>query len=154
MREEVQGQVVVKLVKIEGKLFIQLLDGSLIRVGDRHTVFGSPTTLGSKLGCDEVTLDPKLIKKNLMMKEVVGRDRSVVANMKIRCMVHAGHVAWHLDGDVGRDLVGLARREHILQERVKSVKKLYPCVPARKPNVTGRRCSDDCWQVACLRTRA
>ena len=68
--------------------------------------------------CDKVTLDPKLIEKNLMMKEVVGRDRSV----KIRCMVHAGHVAWHLDGDIGRDLVGLARREHVLQERLEATK--------------------------------
>ena len=68
-------------------------DDLLIRVCGSHTIFGSPTTLRSKLGCDEVTLDPKLIEKNLMMKEVVGRDRSMVANMKIRCMVHAGHVA-------------------------------------------------------------
>lgn len=52
--------------------------------------------------------DPELIKNNLVMKEVVGRDGSVVANMKIMCMIHAGHVAWHLDGDVGPDLVGLA----------------------------------------------
>ena len=76
-----------------GGVFIQLLDGSLIRVCGSHTIFDSLTTLGGKLGCDEVTLDPKLIKKNLIMKEVVGRDRSVVENMKIICMVHTGHVA-------------------------------------------------------------
>ena len=144
----------MKLVQTKDKVFVQLLDDSLIRVCGSHSIFGSPTTLGSKLGCNGMTLDPKLIEKNLTTKEAVGKDGSVVANMKITCIVHAGHVAWHLDGDVGHDLVGLARREHILQERVKSVKKLYPCVPARKPNVTGRRCSDDCWQVACLRTRA
>ena len=122
VREEVQGQVVVKLVKTEGKIFIQLLDDSLIRVCVRHTIFGSPITLESKLECDEVTLNPKLIKKNLMMKEVVGIDRSVVANMKIRCMVHAGHVAWHLYGDAERDLVGLARREDVLRERLEAMK--------------------------------
>ena len=77
----------MKLVKTEGKIFIQLLDDSLIRVCGRHTIFGSPTTLGSKMGCDEMMLDPKLIKKNLMMKEVVDRDSSVAAKMKIICMV-------------------------------------------------------------------
>ena len=74
------------------------------------------------MGCDEVTLDPKSIKKNLMTKELARRDRSVVANMKIMCMVHAGHVAWHLDGDVGRDLVGLATREHVLRQRLEATK--------------------------------
>ena len=95
-------------------------DDLLIRVCGSHTIFGSPTTLGSKLGCDEMTLDPKLTEKNLMMKEAVGRDRSVVTNMKITCIVHAGHVAWHLDGDVGRDLVGLARQKHVLRERLEA----------------------------------
>ena len=44
------------------------------------------------MGCDEMILDSKLTKKNLMMKEVVGRDRSVVVKMKITCMVHTGHL--------------------------------------------------------------
>ena len=122
VREEVQGKVVVKPVQTEDKIFVKLLDDFLIRVCRSHTIFGRPTTLGSKLGCNEMTLDPKLIEKNLMMKEVVGRDRSVVANMKITCMVHAGHAAWHLDGDVERDLVGLARQEHILRERLEATK--------------------------------
>ena len=72
VREEVQGKVIVKLVKTEREFFIQLLDDSLIRVCGSHTIVGNPTTLGGELGCDEVTLNPKLIKKNLMMKEVVG----------------------------------------------------------------------------------
>ena len=61
VREEAQGKVVVRIVKTEGKFFTQLLDDSLIGVCGSHTIFGSPTTLRSKLGCDEVTLDPKLI---------------------------------------------------------------------------------------------
>ena len=87
VREDVQGKLVVKLVQAEEKVFVQLLDDSLIRACGSHTIFGSPTTLGSKMGCDEMMLDPKLIKKNLMMKEVVGRDSSVAAKMKIICMV-------------------------------------------------------------------
>ena len=87
VRKEVHDKLVVKLVQAKEKVFIQLIDNSLSRVCGSHTIFGSPTTLGSKMGCDEMTLDPKLIKKNLMMKEVAGRDRSVVSKMKITCMV-------------------------------------------------------------------
>ena len=61
----------------------------------------------------------------------------MVANMKITCIVHAGHVAWHLNGDVGHDLVGLARREHVLREGLK----------ATKNSIHERRCSDDCGRL-------
>ena len=56
VREEVQGKVVVKPVQTEDKIFVKLLDDFLIRVCRSHTIFGRPTTLGSKLGCNEMTL--------------------------------------------------------------------------------------------------
>ena len=53
----------------------------LVRVSGSHTIFGEPAILRGKFRCDPLILDPELIKKNLVMEEVVLRDGTVVAHM-------------------------------------------------------------------------
>ena len=53
----------------------------LVGVSGSHTIFGEPAILRGKFRCDPLILDPELIKKNLVMKEVIRRDGTVVAHM-------------------------------------------------------------------------